>query len=131
MAINDLLSDMLARIKNGQSAHLAHVTCPYSNLLANVLRVLESEGYIRGWSEIKEDGKRSIEIQLKYFDGAPVIKSLKRVSKPGRRFYSALADLQPVSNGLGVAILSTNKGVISDSDAHTHKVGGEVLCYVF
>jgi small subunit ribosomal protein S8 len=131
MAINDLLSDMLARIKNGQRAHLAQVTCPYSNLLANVLRVLESEGYIRGWSEIKEDGRRSIEIQLKYFDGVPVIKSLKRVSKPGRRFYSSLTDLQPVSNGLGVAILSTNKGVISDADAHAHKVGGEILCHVF
>ncbi len=122
---------MIARIKNGQSAHLANITAPYSNLSTNVLKVLESEGYIRGWSEIKDGNKRNLDIQLKYFEGLPAIKSIKMVSKPGRRSYCAVSDLQPVYNGLGISVLSTDKGVVSDNDARANKVGGEVLCQVF
>jgi small subunit ribosomal protein S8 len=131
MAINDLLSDLIARIKNGQRAHLASITAPYSNASANVLKVLELEGYIRAWSELKDGNKRNIEVQLKYFEGEPAIKSIKRVSKSGRRVYSSVEDLSPVYNGLGIAILSTNKGIVSDNDARTHRVGGEVICHVF
>jgi small subunit ribosomal protein S8 len=131
MAINDLLSDLIARIKNGQMAHLASINAPYSNVSANVLKVLESEGYIRGWSETADGNKRNVEVQLKYFEGEPAIKSIKRVSKSGRRVYSSVESLLPVYNGLGIAILSTNKGVISDNDARIHRVGGEVICHVF
>jgi small subunit ribosomal protein S8 len=131
MAINDLLSDLLIRIKNGQKAHLASIIAPYSNLSASVLAVLEKEGYIRAWSESKENNKRNLEVELKYFEGSSAIKSIKRISKPRCRAYSSVSDLKPVYNGLGVAILSTNKGVISDNDARLLNVGGEVLCKVF
>ncbi len=131
MAINDLLSDMLTRIRNGQNARLSHISCPFSGLLANVLNVLKNEGYIREWREVAEGNKRSLEVELKYHEGEPVIKMVKRVSTPGRRHYSAVTDLKPVYNGLGVAILSTDRGVISDNDARLQNLGGEVLCYVF
>lgn len=131
MAMNDLLSDMLTRIRNGQNARLSHISCPFSKLLSNVLEVLKNEGFIRDWSEVSDGNKRSLEIQLKYHEGDPVIKMMKRVSKPGCREYSSVADFKPVYNGLGVAILSTDRGVLSDNDARVHNVGGEVLCYVF
>ena len=131
MAMNDLLSDMLTRIRNGQSARLSHISCPFSKLLANVLNVLKHEGYIRDWSEVSEGNKRSLEIELKYHEGEPVIRQLKRVSKPGRRTYSAVSDLKSVYNGLGIAVLSTDRGVVSDNDARLQNLGGEVLCYVF
>jgi small subunit ribosomal protein S8 len=131
MAINDLLSDMLTRIRNGQNARLARVSCQYSNLLSGVLEVLKDEGFIRDWQKTEIDNKSFIEIELKYYEGEPVIRTLKRVSKPGRRQYSSVDDLKPFHNGLGVAILSTDRGVVSDNDARLNKVGGEVLCHVF
>jgi small subunit ribosomal protein S8 len=131
MAINDLLSDMLTRIRNGQNARLSHISCPFSKLLSNVLNVLKNEGYIRDWREVATGNKRSLEVELKYHEGDPVIKMVKRVSTPGRRHYSSVSHLKPVFNGLGVAILSTDRGVISDNEARLQNLGGEVLCYVF
>lgn len=131
MAMNDLLSDLLTRIRNGQQAKLAQIDAPYSGLSANVLEVLKREGYIRDWRMIEESNKRSLEIELKYHEGQPVIHELKRVSTPGRRQYTAVSKIKPFFNGLGVVILSTSKGVISDHEARQHNVGGEVLCAVF
>ena len=129
MSMNDLLSDMVARIRNGQHARLAKIVCPSSNLLANVLDVLKREGYIRDFRRIED--KREIEIELKYYEGVPVIKEIKRISKPGRRVYSQFAKLPKIHNSLGIAILSTSRGVMSDNEAHKANVGGEVLCSVF
>jgi small subunit ribosomal protein S8 len=129
--MNDLLSDMLARIKNGQHARLPQVTCNFSKLLANVLEVLKREGFIADWRKSGEGNKPNLEIDLKYFEGEAAIKEIKRVSKPGRRVYSPISELQKVMNGLGISILSTSKGVMSDYDARQAGVGGEVLCTVF
>ena len=107
------------------------MTTPKSRLRANVLDVLQSEGYIRSYAEVEKDGHTEIEIQLKYYEGAPVISEIKRVSTPGRRVYSSIKDLRLVRNGLGISILSTPKGVMSDQTARTENVGGEVLCHVF
>ena len=131
MAMNDLLSDMVARIKNGQKARLAQVKCRSSVLCGNVLEVLKSEGYIRDWRLIEEGNMRDIEVDLKYHEGEPVIKEIKRESKPGRRTYGSIKTLPKFFNGLGIAILSTSKGVMSDFDARNANVGGEVLCSVF
>ncbi len=131
MSSNDLLSDMLTRIRNGQRANLAHVNSPSSKLLKGVLEVLKNDGYIRDYSQEEINGKPSLRIELKYYDGEPVIKTLKRVSKPGRRLYSKIGDMFKVHNGLGISILSTSKGVMSDHDARNQNVGGEVLCSVF
>ncbi|TAE81738.1 MAG: 30S ribosomal protein S8 [Alphaproteobacteria bacterium] len=131
MSSNDLLSDLLARLRNAQTARLSSIKAPYSNLLANVLSVLKDEGYIRGFEARNEGNKKFLDIELKYHEGQPVIRSLKRVSKPGRRSYSAMKDITPVYNGMGVVILSTDRGVLSDNQARHHNVGGEVLCYVF
>lgn len=131
MAMNDLLSDMLTRIRNGQNASLASIQAPYSKLLANVCDVLQREGYIKGWEQIGEEKKPMLEITLKYFEGEPVIKKLKRVSTPGRRNYSPIANLPKVNNGLGISIVSTSRGVMSDYEARQQNVGGEVLCNVF
>lgn len=131
MAMNDLLSDMLTRIRNGQKARLARVSAPASKLLGNVLDVLTREGYIRGYERRDEDGKGYYDIELKYFEGQPSIKEIKRVSKPGRRVYTAIKDIKPVYNGLGIAILSTSVGVLSDYEARQKQVGGEYLCKVF
>jgi len=132
MSINDPLGDMLARIRNAQMRHKVKVTTPASKLREHVLDVLVEEGYIRGYARVDYSGGRSeFEIELKYFDGEPVIKDIKRVSTPGRRVYSSVRDLPTVANGLGVAILSTPKGVMSDSRARTENVGGEILCNVF
>src|SRR5690606_10342475 len=131
-SMNDLLSDMLTRIRNGQSAHLAKITCPASNLLVNVLSVLKKEGYIADYrKEDLEGNKGQIEIELKYYDGEPVIKEIKRVSTSGRRTYSKISQLPQYYYGLGIATLSTPKGVMSDYDARLANVGGEVLCSVF
>lgn len=132
MSMNDLLSDMLTRIRNGQRANLPKITCPASNLLVNVLAVLKKEGYIVDYrkSEVV-GGKAEIEIDLKYYEGEAVIKEIKRISKPGRRNYSKINELPQYYNGLGIAILSTPKGVMSDYDARLANVGGEVLCSVF
>ncbi len=132
MSINDPLGDMLARIRNAQMRHKAKVTTPASKLREHVLDVLAEEGYIRGYARVDYAcGKSEFEIELKYFDGEPVIKDIKRVSTPGRRVYSSVKDLPTVGNGLGVAILSTPKGVMSDSRARTENVGGEILCSIF
>lgn len=131
MSMNDLLSDMLTRIRNGQQAKLARITCPYSGLCANVLDVLKREGYIREWRALEDGNKKSLEIELKYHEGVAVIHKLKRISTSGRRQYTPIADLKPFFNGLGVVILSTAKGVLSDHEARQQNVGGEVLCAVF
>jgi small subunit ribosomal protein S8 len=131
MAMNDLLSDMIARIKNGQKARLAQVKCRASKLCTNVLDVLKREGYISDWRVVTEDGKKDIEIDLKYHEGEPVIKQLHRESTPGRRMYRSIGSLPKFFNGLGIAVLSTSKGVVSDFEARSANVGGEVLCSVF
>ena len=132
MTMTDPLSDMLTRIRNGQRANKAAVQSPASKMRVNVLEVLQREGYIRGYS-LEETGKGlpEIRIELKYHEGAPVIREMHRVSKPGRRVYSKIKDLQRVYNGLGISILSTPRGVLSDGEARAANVGGEVLCTVF
>jgi small subunit ribosomal protein S8 len=132
MALSDPVGDMLTRIRNGQAARLDSVTMPASRLRANVLDVLQREGYIRGYLEEElRNGVREIRVELKYDNGKPVIREVHRVSTPGRRIYSKIADLPKVYNGLGISILSTPRGVMSDSEARTANVGGEVLCKVF
>jgi small subunit ribosomal protein S8 len=132
MAISDPLGDMLTRIRNAQMRSRTSVSTPASKLRERVLEVMKEEGYIRGFARVDyQDGKSEIEIELKYFDGKPVIRNLKRISTPGRRVYSSVDDLPTVANGLGVAILSTPKGVMSDSQARRENVGGEVLCSIF
>ncbi|HEX5959312.1 MAG TPA: 30S ribosomal protein S8 [Hyphomicrobiaceae bacterium] len=130
--MNDPLGDLLTRIRNAQMRRRPKVTTPASNLRARVLDVLTSEGYIRGYARIDhKNGLSELEIELKYSNGLPAIREIKRISKPGRRVYSAVRDLRTVANGLGVAILSTPKGVMSDARAREENVGGEVLCSVF
>jgi len=132
MSINDPLGDMLTRIRNGQRAGKSRVVSPASKHRAAVLDVLEREGYIRGYLEHEFDqGKAELEIELKYYEGEPVIREISRISKPGRRVYSGVKDLPKVYNGLGISILSTPRGVMSDSEARAANVGGEVLCKVF
>lgn len=131
MTMTDPLGDMLTRIRNGQMARLREVNSPASRLRANVLNVLKEEGYIRDFERLEvEVGKPELKIQLKYYEGEPVIKTIERVSCPGRRVYSGIRELSNVCNGLGIAILSTPRGVVSDSRARELKVGGEVLCNV-
>jgi small subunit ribosomal protein S8 len=132
MSISDPLGDMLTRIRNGQRAKLQSIKSPSSRLRANVLTVLEREGYIRGFeTEELSPGISQIRIELKYHDGTPVIREITRVSKPGRRVYAKIKDLPRVYNGLGISILSTPQGVMSDAEARAANVGGEVLCQVF
>ena len=132
MALSDPLGDMLTRIRNGQSARKSAVDSPASKLRANVLEVLHREGYIRGYCRRDMGGgKAELSIELKYHNGEPVIRELKRVSKPGRRVYAGVKELPNVYNGLGIAILSTPQGVMSDAEARQAHVGGEILCMVF
>jgi small subunit ribosomal protein S8 len=132
MSMNDPLGDMLTRIRNAQMRSKTKVMTPASKLRGWVLDVLSSEGYIRGYESVDgADGKPAFEISLKYFDGEPVIRQLKRVSTPGRRVYASVKQMPQVRNGLGVSIVSTSKGVMSDSRARAENVGGEVLCTVF
>ena len=132
MTMSDPLGDMLTRIRNGQRARQAVIASPASKFRANVLEVLKREGYIRGFThEPIRPGVAELKIELKYVDGEPVIREIARVSKPGRRIYSRIADLPRSYNGLGIAILSTPHGVLSDNEARAAKVGGEVLCRVF
>ncbi len=132
MTMSDPLGDMLTRIRNGQTAGHSTVNSPASRLRSNVLDVLEREGYIRGYSRTDfNSGLHELTIELKYFDGQPVIREITRVSRPGRRVYSGIKDLKRVYNGLGIAILSTPRGVMSDVEARAANVGGEVLCHVF
>jgi small subunit ribosomal protein S8 len=132
MTMSDPLGDMLTRIRNGQQARMAVVASPASKIRANVLEVLRREGYIRGFSrEQVRPGVAELKIELKYVDGEPVIREIARVSKPGRRVYASVKALPRVHNGLGVAILSTPKGVMADHAARDANVGGEILCTVF
>jgi small subunit ribosomal protein S8 len=131
MTMSDPLGDMLTRIRNAQMRKKTKVTTPGSRLRERVLDVLQAEGYIRGYSQLDEDGKTELEIELKYYDGQPVIREIERVSRPGRRVYASVKNIPRVSNGLGVSILSTPKGVMSDAEARDQNVGGEVLCRVF
>jgi small subunit ribosomal protein S8 len=131
MPMNDPLGDLLARIRNAQMRNKGKVTSPNSKLRERVLEVLKSEGYIRGYAVVEKDGRSEIEIELKYFDGEPVIREIERISKPGRRVYTSVKNLPRINNGLGVAIVSTPKGVMADHDARDANVGGEILCTVF
>jgi len=132
MSMSDPLGDMLTRIRNGQNARKSVVSSPASRFRSNVLEVLKREGYIRNYSSVDtRPGLKELKIELKYHEGQPVISEIKRVSRPGRRVYFGLRDLPRVYNGLGIAILSTPRGVLSDNEARTAKVGGEVLCHVF
>jgi small subunit ribosomal protein S8 len=129
--VNDPIGDMLTRIRNALERKRSKVVTPASNARRRVLDVLATEGYIRGYAEIEHvAGKKEFEIELKYYEGEPVISNIRRISKPGRRVYSSVRDLPHVQNGLGIAILSTPKGVMSDNTARAENVGGEVLCHV-
>jgi small subunit ribosomal protein S8 len=132
MAMSDSLGDMLSRIRNAQRSGHGTVVMPASKLRASVLEVLKREGYIRGfsWAE-KSAGLAEFTVELKYHEGSPVIREITRVSKPGRRVYSGIKDLPKVYGGLGIAILSTPRGVMSDSEARAQNVGGEIICQVF
>jgi len=132
MSMSDPLGDMLTRIRNGQHAKKAVVPVPASAMRMRVLDVLKREGFIRGYSETElRPGVRELSVELKYQDGEPAIREVSRVSKPGRRVYMAVQDVPQVRQGLGVSIVSTSKGVMSDASARQHNVGGEVLCTVF
>jgi small subunit ribosomal protein S8 len=131
MAMTDPLGDMLTRIRNGQQAKKDSVLSPASTLRARVLEVLQREGYIRGFSEDDTGPHKALRIELKYFEGQPAIRHVARVSKPGRRVYSGSRELPVIRNGLGITIVSTPKGVLSDAEARAQNVGGEVLAEVF
>jgi small subunit ribosomal protein S8 len=132
MSVNDPISDLITRIRNAQMRGKSKVSTPGSKMRANVLEVLKSEGFIRGYANVEHTGGRSeLEIELKYFDSEPVIREIQRVSKPGRRVYASVKNLPRVKNGLGVAILSTPKGIMADHDARDANVGGEILFTVF
>ncbi len=132
MTMSDPLGDMLTRIRNAQQRRKSTVTTPASKLRGRVLEVLTDEGYIRGYTRTDFDGGKSeFEIELKYYEGTPVIQKIARISKPGRRVYTSVKDMPRVSNGLGIAILSTPRGVMSDTRARDENVGGELLCQVF
>jgi len=129
--MSDPLGDMLTRIRNGQRAGKPHVVSPKSRLRMNVLQVLAREGYIRSYRESHEGPAGELRIELKYYEGEPVIRSIQRVSTPGRRVYSRIKDLKPFNSGLGIRILSTPRGVMSEHEARAANVGGEILCQVF
>ena len=132
MSMTDTLGDMLTRIRNGQMANMPMVISPSSKLRKNVLEALKREGYIRGYTEVQKAGAQAtLEIELKYHEGEGAIRKIERISTPGRRVYAGIGDLGRVFNGLGVWILSTPRGVLSDNEARTEHVGGEVLCRVF
>ena len=131
MAMTDPLGDLLTRIRNGQQARKDSIMTPASKLRARVLDVLQREGYIRGYREEELAGHAGLRIELKYFEGQPAIKHIARVSKPGRRVYSGSKELPRVRNGLGITIVSTPRGVLSDNEARAQNVGGEVLAEVF
>jgi small subunit ribosomal protein S8 len=132
MGVNDPIGDMIARIRNAQMRAKSKVSMPSSKQRERVAEVLKAEGYIRGYASVAHaSGRNELEIELKYFDGAPVIREIERVSKPGRRVYASVKALPRVNNGLGIAIVSTPKGVMADHDARDANVGGEVICTVF
>ena len=132
MSLVDPIGDMLTRIRNGQMRSLNKIDVPFSNFRSKILEVLKKEGYILDYEIIDKEKKiKSISVKLKYFDGQPVIKEIKRISKPGRRVYSRATSIPKVLNGLGLAILSTSKGVMSDVEATKNNLGGEIICRIF
>jgi small subunit ribosomal protein S8 len=131
MNLNDPIGDLITRIRNAQLRGRSKLTSPASTLRMRVLQVLKDEGYIRDFREVADGAHKEIEIELKYFEGAPAIHQIQRVSKPGRRVYSSIKDLRLVRNGLGISIISTPKGVMSDNAARDANVGGEILCEVY
>lgn len=132
MSLSDPLGDMLTRIRNAYGRRKTTVTTPASNLRARVLDVMKAEGYIRDYAKVDyENGKSELEVELKYYEGQPVIREIARVSKPGRRVYVSVKSIPSVANGLGISILSTPKGVMADHQAREQNVGGEVLCQIF
>lgn len=132
MYVNDPLGDLLTRIRNGQAARLSAIRSPASKLRTNVLEVLKREGYIRDYNVAKNDnGLDEVSVELKYSEGQPVIRSITRISKPGRRVYTQVKDVPRFYNGLGISIISTPRGVLSDREAREANVGGEILCRVF
>ena len=132
MTLTDPIGDMFTRIRNGQLRSLPHISVPASNFRLQILEVLKSEGYISNYFiEKKDNNKKNLKVDLKYYEGSPVIKEIKRVSKPGRRVYSRANSIPKIQNGLGLAILSTPKGVMSDNDARKNNLGGEIICRVF
>lgn len=130
MTVSDPIADMLTRIRNGQSANKVNVSMPASKVKASILAVLKSEGYITDFKSSDMDGKPTVTVELKYYNGKPVIDMIKRVSRPGLRIYKAQDDIPKVNDGLGVAIISTSKGVMTDRTARKEGCGGEVICYV-
>ena len=132
MSLNDPIGDLITRIRNAQMRNKSKVSSPGSKLRESVLEVLKTEGYIRGYASVEHTGGRSeLEIELKYFDGEPVIREISRVSKPGRRVYASVKTLPRINNGLGISVLSTPKGVMADHAAREANVGGEILFTVF
>ncbi|HWM49235.1 MAG TPA: 30S ribosomal protein S8 [Xanthobacteraceae bacterium] len=131
MSVNDPIGDLITRIRNAQMRKKSKVSSPGSHLRTRVLEVLKNEGYIRGYGSVERDGRSELEIELKYYEGEPVIREIERVSKPGRRVYASVKALPRVNNGLGVAVVSTPKGVMADHEAREANVGGEVLFTVF
>jgi small subunit ribosomal protein S8 len=129
--ITDPIGDLITRIRNGQMRRTAKILAPNSRLRTRLLDVLTAEGYIRGYAEVETKGHKQLEIELKYHEGEPAIRELKRISTPGRRVYSSVSELKPHRQGLGVSIISTPKGVMTDTTAREQNVGGEVLCQVF
>ena len=132
MTLTDPIGDMFSRIRNGQMRSLESVNIPSSNFRRNILEILKSEGFIKDfYIEKSENNKINLKINLKYYEGIPVIKEIKRISKPGRRVYSRATSIPRVMNGLGLAILSTPKGVMTDTEARKNNIGGEILCRIF
>jgi small subunit ribosomal protein S8 len=132
MTLMDPIGDMFTRIRNGQMRKLTTIDVPASNFRLKILEVLKTEGYINNYFiEKKENNKKNLKVDLKYYEGVPVIKEIKRVSKPGRRIYSKAVSIPKIQNGLGLAILSTPKGVMSDNEARKNNLGGEIICRVF
>ena len=131
MSLIDPIGDMFTRIRNGQMRNLNTIVVPHSKFRINILEILKIEGYINNYHIDKKDNKQSLKIDLKYYEGLPVIKEIKRISKPGRRVYSRATSIPKIQNGLGLAILSTPKGVMSDHQARKNNLGGEIICKVF
>ena len=132
MTLADPIGDMITRIRNAQSRELYHVKIPNSKFRARILEVLKQEGYISNYKHLSDSNNKStLIVDLKYYNGSPVIKEIKRVSKPGRRIYAKASSILKIQNGLGLAIISTSKGIMSDNDARVKNVGGEIICRVF
>ena len=131
MTMTDPISDLLTRIRNGQQVRKAEINCPSSNMKIAILKVLKNEGYIRGFELTENEKGKQLEISLKYFDGEPAIKEISRISKPGMRVYSSVKNMPSFKNNMGISILSTSKGVMTNSSAREANIGGEVLCRVY